>query len=218
MSIHAQGPIRAVLFDFDGTLTRPGDLDFKALRAKLACPPGTPVLEFIGTLQGPEQVTALATLDQFEYAGAERAEANTGAESLIFYLKAQKIPFGVASRNSRRSVHRSLENFEFLRESDFSVFITRESPLPAKPDPAPVLWAAQQMQVRVEELLVVGDFVFDVEAGRRAGALTVWLTNGRPADFLEFSLAPHHSVETLSELEALIAELLLFRVSSRMQR
>ena len=204
MKIHAQGPVRAVLFDFDGTLTRPGDLDFNILREKLACPSGTPVLEFIGTLHGPEQVAALATLDHFEYDGAERAQPNAGAESLISFLKAQKIPFGVASRNSKRSVLRSLENLEFLTENDFSVFITRETPLPAKPDPAPVVWAAQQMEVRVEELLVVGDFVFDIEAGKRAGALTVWLTNGRSPDLLKFSIAPDQAVETLSEVAALI--------------
>ena len=63
MKIRAQGPVRAVLFDFDGTLTRPGGLDFNMLREKLDCPSGTPVLEFIETLPGPEQVTALATLD-----------------------------------------------------------------------------------------------------------------------------------------------------------
>lgn len=211
MNIHKPGSVRAVLFDFDGTLTRPGDLDFEMLREKLACPPGTPVLEFIGTLQGPAQVAALATLDHFEYAGAERAEANTGAESLLSFLKSREIPFGLASRNSRRSVLRSLENLEFLMESDFSVFITRETPLPAKPDPAPVVWAAQQMQVRVEELFVVGDFVFDIEAGRRAGAQTVWLTNGRPTDFLTFSLTPHHSLATLSDLETLIAKLVTLR-------
>ncbi len=208
MKIRAQGPVRAVLFDFDGTLTRPGGLDFNMLREKLDCPSGTPVLEFIETLPGPEQVTALATLDQFEYEEAQRAEPNTGAESLISFLKAEKIPFGVASRNSRRSVLRSLQNLEFLKESDFSVVITRDTPLPAKPDPAPVVWAAQQMETRVDELLMVGDFVFDIEAGKRAGALTVWITNGQPPDLAEFSLAPDHAVETLSELETLIAELL----------
>ena len=39
--------IRAVLFDFDGTLTRPGSLDFQQLREELASPVGAPILEYI---------------------------------------------------------------------------------------------------------------------------------------------------------------------------
>ena len=42
--------IRAVLFDFDGTLTRPEAIDFGVLRQRLGCPPQLYILEFIQTL------------------------------------------------------------------------------------------------------------------------------------------------------------------------
>jgi HAD superfamily hydrolase (TIGR01509 family) len=208
MKTHVSGPLRAVLFDFDGTLTRPGSLDFNRLREQLNCPTDRPILEYIEALQGAEQAASLATLDEFEYAAARVSEPNDGADSLISFLKARKIPFGLASRNSRRSVLRSLRNFDFLDKSDFSVFITRETPLPPKPDPAPVLWAAEQMGIRVQELLVVGDFVFDIEAGKRAGAPTVWLTNGSPANLDKFSLPPDQVVDTLSDVEGVVKALL----------
>ncbi len=41
-----------------------------------------------------------------------------------------------------------------------------------------VLKAAQELRVDVGRLLVVGDYLFDVQAGVRAGALTALLTNG----------------------------------------
>ena len=49
--------LEAVLFDFDGTLTEPGTLDFAAIRREIGCPPGQPILEFIGGLAGdsPQQ-------------------------------------------------------------------------------------------------------------------------------------------------------------------
>jgi hydrogenase maturation factor len=64
------------------------------------------------------------------------------------------------------------------------------------------------MGIRVEELLVVGDFVFDIESGQRAGAPTVWLTNGCPIHRGKFSLPPDQVVDSLSEVEALIEALL----------
>jgi hydrogenase maturation factor len=64
------------------------------------------------------------------------------------------------------------------------------------------------MGVRVEELLVVGDFVFDIEAGRRAGAPTVLLTNGSPPELHKFSLPPDQVADTLSDVQALIEALL----------
>ena len=47
--------IDAVLFDFDGTLTAPGALDFKEIKAELGCPLDRPVLEYIEGLATPDQ-------------------------------------------------------------------------------------------------------------------------------------------------------------------
>ena len=59
--------LKAVLFDFDGTLTRPGALNFEAIRKALGCPHGLPILEFIESLpDAAEQARLLAQLDRFE--------------------------------------------------------------------------------------------------------------------------------------------------------
>ena len=42
--------VKAVLFDFDGTLTEPGSLDFLLLKETMGCPPYSPILEFIEDL------------------------------------------------------------------------------------------------------------------------------------------------------------------------
>jgi hydrogenase expression/formation protein HypE len=42
--------IKAVLFDFDGTLTQPGALNFPLLKETIDCPADIPVLEFIENL------------------------------------------------------------------------------------------------------------------------------------------------------------------------
>ena len=41
------GPIRSVLFEFDGTLAVPGAIDFKTIKRDLGCPLDQPILEHI---------------------------------------------------------------------------------------------------------------------------------------------------------------------------
>ncbi|MFW5797514.1 MAG: HAD family hydrolase, partial [Spirochaetota bacterium] len=43
------GRIDAVLFDFDGTLTRPGLLDYARIREEIGCPPEVGILRYIAS-------------------------------------------------------------------------------------------------------------------------------------------------------------------------
>lgn len=164
------------MFDFDGTLTRPGALDFAAVRMALGCPTGTPILEFIQNLPDAQaRQTALATLDRFEMEGATVSQANCGAEELVTWLHGKGIHLGIITRNSRASVLRALENFTTARCEDFDLILTRDDPFAPKPSGDGVSHAVRYFGVEPEETLVVGDFWFDTEAGRRAGALTALL-------------------------------------------
>ena len=78
-----QGPrpfrLRAVLFDFDGTLTQPDALDFAAIKRELGCPPDEFVLEWIEALPGgPRRAAAVAALERFELDGAAASAAQRG--------------------------------------------------------------------------------------------------------------------------------------------
>jgi hydrogenase expression/formation protein HypE len=179
----AHGPrpfrLRAVLFDFDGTLTRPGSLDFPAIKREVGCPPGSLLLEWIEALPaGAQRVDALATLARFELAGAAESEPNVNAEGVIRGLRAQGLKIGVLTRNGLPAVRRALARFRSLSAADFDVIVTRGDGVPPKPAPDGVLHATAAMGVSAEETLVVGDFVLDMQAGRAAGALTAYLTNG----------------------------------------
>ncbi len=175
--------IKAVLFDFDGTLTHPGALDFPAIKNAMGCPVDRPLLEFIDTLSGnSERKRAHRMLEAFEAHAAAESVPNEGAEDVIRFLKGMDLKIGILSRNSRRSILRSLENFKGSAPSDFDVILTREEAVPPKPSPESVILAAQKLSVTPGEILMVGDFIFDVEAGNRAGAWTVLLKNGDPPD------------------------------------
>jgi HAD superfamily hydrolase (TIGR01509 family) len=170
--------ISAVLFDFDGTLTRPDALDFSMIRQAIGCPAGVPILEFIETLSSPEKKeAAIAELARFELEAAANSEPNPGAEAIIHYLQSQKLHIGILSRNMLSAIKLALQNFKTVRESDFDLIISRDDPVNPKPSPDGVLLAARRWETNVEEILVVGDFLFDIQAGKNAGAMTVFLDN-----------------------------------------
>ena len=54
------------------------------------------------------------------------------------------------------------------------------------------------------EMVMVGDFEFDILSGRRAGCRTILVTNGVPNDF---PTRPDAVIETLHELPTAIAAL-----------
>ena len=71
--------IKAVLFDFDGTLTKPGALNFPRLKETIGCPADVPVLEFIEDFTSLSQRNeALKQLDCFETEAAVNLNPTSG--------------------------------------------------------------------------------------------------------------------------------------------
>ena len=205
MSCAKTPSVRAVIFDFDGTLTKPGSLEFAKIKAELGCPLNRPVLEFIATLETGPRRRAQQLLDEFEYRAAEVSEPNRGAERLLDFLGAHRIPCAIVSRNSLRSVLRALENFDSVSTDHFEALITRDDRIPPKPDPASIHKVALRLGLPVEQVLTVGDFIYDVEAGKRSGALTAYLSNDSALP--SFKEPPDYVVSDLEELETLIDRL-----------
>jgi len=196
---------QAVLFDFDGTLTRPGAIDFAAIRRAIGCPEGTPILEFIAALDpgGPARQAAEAELLARELAAAAGSHPREGAVALFHHLKACGLRLGLHTRNCRAAVQRALENFDGLGLADFDILITRDDPVPPKPHPDGVLLASARLGIEPAGILVVGDFRFDVEAGRSAGAWTALLTpaagGADPA-----APAPDFAITSLDDLRPIV--------------
>lgn len=195
--------IKAVLFDFDGTLTRPGEIDFKKIRCLIGCPAGVPILEHIDALASPEQKQAAhSILNRFEMDAAQAARPNRDAEAVVLYLKSRGLPIGILSRNSRAAIHRAFENFQRIGPSDFDFIGSRELPVKIKPNPDGILYAANKLDVPVTQMLVVGDFIFDIQAGAAAGAMTVFLSNG--GDTAPMDVESDHVISRLDQLRDIV--------------
>lgn len=171
--------IDAVLFDFDGTLTKPGLLDFPGIRQAIGCPAEEPVLEFIaGIPDEAERRRSWAVMERFEAEAADRSELNEGAAELVSFLRSHGVKVGIITRNGLDSIERTFARLSAVALSDFELVVTRDLPLRFKPAPDGLLHAASVWGVEPRRLLIVGDHELDIQAGRAAGALTAFLSNG----------------------------------------
>jgi len=93
--------IKAVLFDFDGTLTKPEALELPAFKKAIRCPAHQPILEFIAKLPSrKEQEESFRILHQFEFDAATVSQPNSGAQELMTYPHSKNLAVGIIGRNS----------------------------------------------------------------------------------------------------------------------
>ena len=187
--------VAAVVFDLDGTITKPV-LDFDQIRREIGGISG-PILEAMEKMTAEQRRRADEILDHHERIAAETSELNPGAADLLTSLRRQGRLLGVVTRNKHQSVQR-ICRIHHLR---FDSVVTREDG-PAKPDPFGVLRACEMMGVRPNECLMVGDYVFDLISGRRAGARSVLLTTSDRHE--EYIPEADYVIGALSELPGII--------------
>lgn len=160
--------IRGIIFDMDGTLVD-SRLDFDAMRSEMGLPVGMPILEGISqTVPGPARDRMLAIMRRHEIRGADEAVIYEGVIEFLAHLKVAGIVTSVLTRNSRESTERTLRRLELV----FSQVITRED-APPKPDPTGVQMIAKGWGIAPAQILVIGDYLFDLQAGRAAGMRSI---------------------------------------------
>lgn len=170
--------IRGVIFDLDGTLID-SRLDFEAMRREMGFSPGQLILEGVEALSaGPDRDRCLAVLHEHERRGALEATLMPGARELLEGLARGGLPHGILTRNSRAMTQLALDRLEL----QFSHVVTREDG-PPKPDPAGVLEICRAWQLPVEDVLLVGDYLFDLRCGRAAGVTTILYAPEGPPDY-----------------------------------
>jgi phosphoglycolate phosphatase len=94
-----------------------------------------------------------------------------GMEQLLSALETQSIPWGIVTNKPGWLTEPLLQDLGY---ADRAACVISGDTLPCrKPDPAPIRFACEQLKLRPEACLLVGDAQRDVEAGRRAGTLTL---------------------------------------------
>ncbi|MCA9772492.1 MAG: HAD family hydrolase [Myxococcales bacterium] len=182
-----------VVFDLDGTITRPR-LDFEAIRTEIGLAPDLPILEQLVAADAALRSRAEEVLAVHESEAARESELNDGARALFEYLDRHEIPRGVVTRNTRR-------NAELVARKHGLRFgpIAGRDCAPPKPHPEALRLIARRLGTLPREMVMVGDYRYDIEAGRAAGMTTVLVTNG---EIKSYAAEAHRVVARLDELIA----------------
>jgi len=186
----------AVIFDFDGTLTKPC-LDFDLIRAEIGVT--GPILEAMEDLDLPSRERAERILFRHEWEAARNAVLQEDAVDVVAGCRTLGHPVAIMTRNARPTVLHVLEKFGIVLDA----IRTREDGA-IKPSPEPVFSLCHELDADPKLSWVVGDFLFDILSGQSAGTRTVLMIGDgeRPG----FATQADHVIRSLRELVTLLEE------------
>jgi HAD superfamily hydrolase (TIGR01509 family) len=153
-------PLRAVLFDMDGTLLSPLDDGLPAFKARWGIPSSELVVPNLPRLPR----AALEDFVALEADVASRAVPRAGIRDLLRDLERLGVRVGLVTNNSMESVNAVVTRHEM----PFPVVRTRADG-PMKPAPDLVHSALGALEVGPHDAVLVGDTAADAGAARAAG-------------------------------------------------
>ncbi|QCI10628.1 HAD family hydrolase [Pseudomonas putida] len=165
------GEIRNWVFDMDGTLTVAVH-DFAAIRVALGIPPEDDILTHLAALPAELAAAKHAWLLEHERDLAVASTAAEGAVALVRELAGRGCRLGILTRNARELAHVTLEAIGLADCFPVEHILGRDEAAP-KPSPDGLLKIADAWGVPTSEMVMVGDYRFDLDCGRAAGTRTV---------------------------------------------
>lgn len=188
--------IRAIIFDFDGTLAFL-NIDFLLMRREVFelvdefevnrdSVRETYLLEIIDEVyhflmeRGPSIAEtfyekAYQILYQVEMDAASRGSLLPGVKELLISLRNKGLKIGIITRNCEEAVRRVFPEIDHYCD----VFISRDSIRKAKPHPDHLNAVTERLGIYGEEAVMIGDHPLDIQAGKRVGMRTIGVLSGR---------------------------------------
>ena len=159
------------LFDMDGTLTHAVH-DFEAIKVQLNLPTEKPILESLADLPADVASQKHQLLDEIEFEIAELATAQPGSAQLLQSLIDQGCNIGIVTRNGKAIAQATLKACGLDHFFVTDNIIGREC-APPKPEPDGVTLLLNRWNASPGDAVMIGDYMFDLVAGRKAGTATV---------------------------------------------
>ncbi|MCJ7704136.1 MAG: HAD family hydrolase, partial [Desulfobacterales bacterium] len=194
--MHKLHPIKAIIFDFDGTLAVL-NIDFPLMRERIIslirhfgieerAIRERYLLEIIDEVypmirekdsSGAEEFydKAHQILHEVELKAAEEGSLIPGAGGTLRMLRLWGIKVGIVTRNCEEAVRKVFPDIDDYCD----IFISRDSVDKVKPHPDHLNSTLGALKVSGEEAVMVGDHIIDIQAGKKVGMKTVGVLTGR---------------------------------------
>jgi HAD superfamily hydrolase (TIGR01509 family) len=105
----------------------------------------------------------------------ERLHPLPAARTLLNWCRDAGLTVGLASSGGERDLWAMME---VLDHPDFDVVVTGDDVDATKPDPAVLVAALERAGLEAEDVMAVGDSVWDMEAANRIGAIAIGVATG----------------------------------------
>ncbi len=186
--------LRGIIFDMDGTLTKP-NVDFAAIEREIGAKVGF-IIDYAERSTPEERKRALDILERYEAQAAMESELNEGVVEMLEFISKKQLKKALLTRNSRKSVETVLRKHKL----HFEFIVSREDTKP-KPAPDPIFLLSKKMNIHTDHLLMVGDYKYDILCGKAAGTKTVLL---RYKEYIETEVIPDFEINSIREIIDLI--------------
>ena len=189
---------KTFIFDLDGTIVEL-NLPFDEIREAIGIKDRF-ILESIEKMDAKKREQALETLEEFEIEAAKKTKLVDGVREVFEIIESRDLKKGIVTRNCKRSVDIIVNKFGF----NFDFAITREDAKP-KPSPEPIKLALKITDTDARGALTIGDFKFDLIAGKLAGTKTALVLNQKNREIAkEFLHLADYVFEDFRELKKLL--------------
>jgi len=208
---------RVVLFDLDGTVIDSGGIILASMRhasrhvlgreiadEELMDAVGGPGLEAQMRALDPERVDELVTVYRAHNEPLhEELVPCAGMEEALGRLRAAGCRLGLVTAKRRSTVELAFEHVPLAHL--FETIVGGDETERHKPDPEPLLLAAERMGADPAETAYVGDSPFDIRAAKADGMASVAVTWGRIHDRTKLEREePDAIVDTAEQLLAVL--------------
>ena len=173
------------IFDLDGTLTVSAH-DFEHMRRELGLEPQVPILEALHAMPEGEAAPLWEMLNDLEFYYAGKASIMQGATELLQRLHDNGRQLAILTRNTMPVVRHTLEACSIDHFFPLDHSLDRDSCIP-KPSPDGVQRLLDFWQADADDTVMVGDYLYDLEAGKGAGVATIHLDTRGDVDWSEFT-------------------------------
>jgi len=112
-------------------------------------------------------------ISKIEYKAALDASVIMGIEDVLKFIKERNLKQAIYTLNKHKHAKISLEKVDLL--GYFDVIIGRDNVNNAKPHPDHLLEICKRLQVKPNEIIVIGDTSRDIEGAIRVGAYSIAL-------------------------------------------
>lgn len=185
----------AIIFDLDGTITRPY-IDFDAIRRDIGIASGT-ILEAIAQMDSATRAQAEEIVLRHEWEAARNGDIYDDAVEVLEACRTNGFATAVLTRNARAVVDYLIDRYR-LR---FDTIRTREDGA-VKPSPEPVYSICRELQVDPRDSWMVGDFLYDIRSGRSAGTGTILMIGDGPVP--DYAGQADYIIRRLREIPAIL--------------